>query len=50
MSYQKGPTFARNMQSFQDHKFSKYLMHIEDGIEPTKDDDIIKIPYKLAIT
>ncbi|KAK7376137.1 hypothetical protein VNO78_34991 [Psophocarpus tetragonolobus] len=40
----------QNMQSLQDPTFVEYLMRIGDGIEPTKYNDIVKIPHQLAIT
>ncbi|KAK7400491.1 hypothetical protein VNO78_11699 [Psophocarpus tetragonolobus] len=40
----------QNMRSLQDPTFAEYLMRIGDGTEPTKYDDMVKIPHQLAIT
>ena len=44
MAYHKGVTLAPNLPTLQDHNFAKYLMRIGNGIEPTKCDDMVKIP------
>ncbi|KAK2448675.1 hypothetical protein QL285_007927 [Trifolium repens] len=33
-----------------DHEFATFLMHIGDGVEPTKRDDMVKIPPQIAIS
>lgn len=50
MAYHKGVTLAPNLPTLQDHNFAKYLMRIGNGIEPTKCDDMVKIPSQMAIT
>ncbi|GAU51549.1 hypothetical protein TSUD_414120 [Trifolium subterraneum] len=39
----------QNMRSMHDHDFAAFLMRIGDGVEPTKPDDIVKIPPQIAI-
>nr|KYP55257.1 hypothetical protein KK1_001464 [Cajanus cajan] len=40
----------QNMRSLQDPNFAEYLMRIGDGNEPTKLDDMVKVPHQIEIT
>jgi hypothetical protein len=37
------------MRLRHDHEFAAFLMRIGDGVEPTKPDDMVKIPSQIAI-
>ncbi|XP_050916798.1 uncharacterized protein LOC127131968 [Lathyrus oleraceus] len=37
------------MRSIHDHEFAQFLIRIEDGNEPAKEDDMVKIPAKIVI-
>ncbi|XP_050876822.1 uncharacterized protein LOC127080548 [Lathyrus oleraceus] len=37
------------MRSLHDQEFAKFLIHIGDGVEPTKPDDMVRLPLHIAI-
>ncbi|XP_050909938.1 uncharacterized protein LOC127123800 [Lathyrus oleraceus] len=39
----------QNMRSFHDQKFAEFLIRIGDGVEPTKLDDMVRLPSQIAI-
>jgi hypothetical protein len=39
----------QNMRSMHDQEFATFLMCIGDGVEPTKPNDMVKIPPQIAI-
>ena len=48
-AYTKILDLGQNMQTIQDHSSAQYLMHIRDGIEPTIQDDMVKVPNYMSI-
>ncbi|CAK8563086.1 unnamed protein product [Lathyrus sativus] len=39
----------QNMRSIHDHDFAQFLMRIGDGNEPTKEDDMVRMPAEIVI-
>lgn len=39
----------QNMQSLHDQEFAEFLIRIGDGVEPTKPDDMVRLPLHIAI-
>ncbi|XP_024630351.1 ATP-dependent DNA helicase PIF1-like [Medicago truncatula] len=39
----------QNMRSMHDHEFAEFLMRIGDGNEPTKSDDMVRVPNEIGI-
>ncbi|KAI5412984.1 hypothetical protein KIW84_057560 [Lathyrus oleraceus] len=37
------------MRSLRDQEFAEFLIHIDDGVEPTKPDDMVRLPLHIAI-
>jgi len=40
---------VQNMRSMNDPKFAQFLMRIGDGVEPTKPNDMVRIPLQIAL-
>ncbi|XP_050902238.1 uncharacterized protein LOC127112244 [Lathyrus oleraceus] len=39
----------QNMRSLHDQEFAEFLIRIGDGVEPTKPDDMVRLPLHIAI-
>ncbi|XP_058746222.1 uncharacterized protein LOC131619101 [Vicia villosa] len=39
----------QNMRSLHDQEFAEFLIRIGDGVEPTKPDDMVRLPSQIAI-
>ena len=48
-AYTKILHWRKNMRSLQDYEFAQYLMRIGDGVEVTKQDDMVQIQPQMAI-